>query len=168
MSINRGTDEEDKAHIHNRILPSHKMEWIWVSSSEVDEPRACFTEWSKSEREKQNTVYWRIYMESRKMALMNLFLGKEWRHRCRERACGHRVGDREWNEWTKCHWHIYTTRRKMDSWWEIAVQHREPGLRCLGGKGWGAGREAHEDGDICIIIADSHCVAEIKKNVVKI
>ena len=44
-----------------------------------------------------------IYMESRKMALMNLFLGKEWRHRCRERTCGHRVGDREWNEWTKCH-----------------------------------------------------------------
>ena len=26
---------------------------IWVSSSEVDEPRACYTEWSKSEREKQ-------------------------------------------------------------------------------------------------------------------
>ena len=48
------------------------------------------------------------------------------------------------------------------------MQHREPGLRCLGGKGWGAGREAHEEGDICIIIADSHCVAEIKKNVVKI
>ena len=26
---------------------------IWVSFSEVDEPRACYTEWSKSEREKQ-------------------------------------------------------------------------------------------------------------------
>ena len=25
----------------------------WVSSNEVDEPRACYTEWSKSEREKQ-------------------------------------------------------------------------------------------------------------------
>ena len=43
------------------------------------------------------------------MALMNLFLGKEWRHRCRERACGHRVGDREWNEWTKM-WYIYTKK----------------------------------------------------------
>ena len=30
-----------------------KKEWIWVSSTEVDEPRACYTEWSKSEREKQ-------------------------------------------------------------------------------------------------------------------
>ena len=49
------------------------------------------------------------------------------------------------------------------------MQHRrEPGLRRLGGKGWGAGREAHEAGDICIIIADLCRVAEIKKNVVKI
>ena len=30
-----------------------KRECIWVSSNEVDEPRACYTEWSKSEREKQ-------------------------------------------------------------------------------------------------------------------
>ena len=30
-----------------------KKEWMWVSSSEVDEPRACNTEWIKSEREKQ-------------------------------------------------------------------------------------------------------------------
>ena len=32
---------------------NHKREWIWVRSSEVDEPRASYTEWSKSEREKQ-------------------------------------------------------------------------------------------------------------------
>ena len=31
-------------------------------------------------------------MESRKMVLMNLFAGKEWRHRCREWTCGHREG----------------------------------------------------------------------------
>ena len=30
-----------------------KKEWIWVSYSEVDKPTACYTEWSKSEREKQ-------------------------------------------------------------------------------------------------------------------
>ena len=33
-------------------LLSHKKEHIWVSSSEVDEPRAYYTEWSKSERER--------------------------------------------------------------------------------------------------------------------
>ena len=42
-------------HISNGILLSKKKkkEWMWVSSSEVDEPRACNTEWIKSEREKQ-------------------------------------------------------------------------------------------------------------------
>ena len=30
-----------------------KKECTWVSSNEVEEPRACYTEWSKSEREKQ-------------------------------------------------------------------------------------------------------------------
>ena len=40
-------------HIYNGILLTHKKERICVSCSEVDEPRACYTEWSKSEREKQ-------------------------------------------------------------------------------------------------------------------
>ena len=37
---------------------------IWVSCSEMDEPRACYTEWSKSEREKQisyiNAYIWNL------------------------------------------------------------------------------------------------------------
>ena len=43
MSITRWMDKEDVVHIHNEILLSHKKEWICVSSSEVDEPRACYT-----------------------------------------------------------------------------------------------------------------------------
>ena len=39
------------AHIHNGILLSYKKECIWVSANEVDETGACYTEWSKSERE---------------------------------------------------------------------------------------------------------------------
>ena len=34
-------------------------------------------------------------MESRKMVLMNLFEGNEWRHRCREWICGHSQGWRD-------------------------------------------------------------------------
>ena len=34
-------------------LLSHKNECIWVSSNEVDEPRVYYTEWSRSERERQ-------------------------------------------------------------------------------------------------------------------
>ena len=52
MSINRGMDEEGVMCIYNGVLLSHKKEWIWVSSSEVDEPRAYDTEWIKSESEK--------------------------------------------------------------------------------------------------------------------
>ena len=40
-------------HKHNGILLSYKKECIWASSNEVDEPRAYYTEWSKSERERQ-------------------------------------------------------------------------------------------------------------------
>ena len=40
-------------HIHNGILLSHKKERIWVSAGEADEHRAYYTEWNKSEREKQ-------------------------------------------------------------------------------------------------------------------
>ena len=53
------------------------MEHIWVNSSEVDKPRSCYTEWSKSEREKQisyiNTYIWNLGKE----VLMNLFAGQE-------------------------------------------------------------------------------------------
>ena len=42
----------------------------------MDEPRACYTEWSKSEREKQ--IYQCIYIESIKMGLMSLFAGQQW------------------------------------------------------------------------------------------
>ena len=44
--------KEDVVHIYNGILLSHKREHIWVSPKEVDEPRAYYTEWSKSERQK--------------------------------------------------------------------------------------------------------------------
>ena len=42
-----------KLHIHSGILLIHKKEHVWVHSSEVDESRACYIEWNKSEREKQ-------------------------------------------------------------------------------------------------------------------
>ena len=56
------------------ILLSHKKKHNWVSSNEVYEPRTYYTEWRKSERERQisyiNTYiqnlerwYWRIYLQ---------------------------------------------------------------------------------------------------------
>ena len=67
-------DKEDVVHIYSGLLLSHKKERIWVSSSEVDEPRTSYTEQSKSEREKQISCinaymwnlekwYWRAYLQ---------------------------------------------------------------------------------------------------------
>ena len=57
-------DKEVVVHLYNGLLLGHKQEEIWVSCSEVDEPRASYTEWSKSEREKQisyiNTYIWNL------------------------------------------------------------------------------------------------------------
>ena len=72
MSISRWKDTEVG------ILLSYKNECIWVSSNEVDEPGAYYTEWSKSERERQivyiNTYIWnlerwyqRFHMQGRKV-----------------------------------------------------------------------------------------------------
>ena len=55
MSTDRWVDKEVMVciYIFKGILLSYKKEWIWVCFNEVDEPRASYTEWSKSEREKQ-------------------------------------------------------------------------------------------------------------------
>ena len=37
-------------------------------------------------------------MESRKMVLMNLLAGQQWRHRNREQTCGHSGARRGWDE----------------------------------------------------------------------
>ena len=66
-------DEKVVVHTHNGILAIKTH--IWVSSNELDEPRACYPEWSKSVREKQilyidayiwNLVrwYWWAYLQS--------------------------------------------------------------------------------------------------------
>ena len=50
ISIGRWMDKKAVVHIHNGILLNYKKECIWVSSNEVDEIGAYYTEWSKSER----------------------------------------------------------------------------------------------------------------------
>ena len=44
MSIDGCMDKEDVECIDNGVLLSHEKESIWVSSSEVHEPRVCHTE----------------------------------------------------------------------------------------------------------------------------
>ena len=83
-------DKEAVVHRYNGILLSHKKEHIWVSCSDVDKPRACYTEW-RSQKEKEiwciNAYKWdlenstdepiyREEMETEKMVLWTQW-GKE-------------------------------------------------------------------------------------------
>ena len=71
-------DKEAVGRIHDAIFLSYKKEGIWVSSYEVDKPRAHYTEWINSERERQILyVKYHIYMEPRKKVLMILLAGKK-------------------------------------------------------------------------------------------
>ena len=55
-------DKGAVVQIYHRILLCHKKEHIWLSCNKVNEPVAYYTEWNKSEREKQisciNTHIW--------------------------------------------------------------------------------------------------------------
>ena len=92
MSIYRWMDKEGRIHIHNGILLSYKKERMWLSSNEVDEPRAYYIEWRKTGREK-HVPYINAYM-------WNLESWYWWiRADDGERPCGHgrreRVGPME-------------------------------------------------------------------------
>ena len=69
--------KEVVVQIYNAILLSYKKEHVWVSSNEVDEPRAYYTEWSQSERERHipyihahtwnlERWYWQSYVQGSK------------------------------------------------------------------------------------------------------
>ena len=80
-----------------------------------DEPGACYTEWSKSEREKQ-ILY--TSMGSRKMVLRNLFAKQEYKCRYREWTCGHR-GEGEGGMNGKRSMETCIAMRKIDSQWDL-------------------------------------------------
>ena len=50
-------DKEAVVHIYNGIFNSvEKKECIWVSSNEVDEARAYYTEWSQKEKNEYHVL----------------------------------------------------------------------------------------------------------------
>ena len=53
MSSDGEMDKEDMVHIYSGIFLSHKYEWNRAICRDMNGPRDCDTEWSKSEREKQ-------------------------------------------------------------------------------------------------------------------
>ena len=111
MSIGRWINKEVVIHIHNGILLSYKEEHIWVSSNEVDETGACYTEWSKSERQRQilyiNAYLWNL----EKTVLMILYAGQQKRHKEQNFGLsGRRWG---WDYLREYHLNLYITICKI-------------------------------------------------------
>ena len=52
MSNDKGMDKEDVAQMYNGMLLSHKKEKMCAICRDMNGPRDCHTEGSKSEREK--------------------------------------------------------------------------------------------------------------------
>ena len=61
-NISRWMHKKAVVHIHNGVLLSRKKEYIWISSDEMDETGADYTEWIKPERKTPiqytNTYIW--------------------------------------------------------------------------------------------------------------
>ena len=94
-----------------------------------------------------------MYMESRKMELVNLFAGQQWRNRHKQ-TYGHGGWGGGGEIYGESNMETYITLRKIDSQWEFAVCLRElkQGL-CINLEGWdgeGEGREFQKGGDMCI------------------
>ena len=104
-------------------------------------------------------------MESRKLVLMNLFAGQQWRNRHREQTYGHGERGGEGEIYGENNMENYITICKIDHQWEFAVCLRKlkQGL-CINLEGWdeeGYGREVQEWGDICIPMYFGHLMRRV-------
>ena len=87
-------DKEDVVHIYNRILV---MKWNATESVLIRWMNLESTiQMEVNQKNKYHILMQNV--ESRKMVLMNLFAGKQWRHRHREQICGHSSGRRGWDK----------------------------------------------------------------------
>ena len=75
--------------------------------------------------------------KSRKMALNNLFTGKQWRNKYREQTYGHGERGGEGEMYGKCNMETYITICKIDSQQEFAewLRKLKQGL-CINLEGW--------------------------------
>ena len=148
MSTSRWMDKEAVIHLYNGILLSQKNKCIWVSPNEEDEPRACYTEWNKSEKQISyvSTYIWNV----EKWCWWPYLQG------------GSRDADRGVETWPvgkervgqlrQQHRQIHAAARERDSQWGAAAWHRGLSWRSVTTWEGGAGREA-EGADICILMA---------------
>ena len=86
MSIDRGMDKEDVVRVYNGILLSHKKEQNNTICNNMDGPRYCHTEWSKSEKEISFDI---TYLWNLKKWYRWAYLQNRNSHRCRKQTYGY-------------------------------------------------------------------------------
>ena len=149
MFISRWMNKEVVVHIHNGILISYKMEHIWVSSSEVDDPGAYYTEWSKSEKERE-ILYIITYTWNLERWYQRSYMQGSKGDRCKEQLLGLSGRRRGWDDLREYHWNMYITIIKIDDHSKFHAWSRVPKAGALGqprGRGWGGrGEEGSEWG----------------------
>ena len=154
-------NKEVVVHIQNGILLSHKKEYIWVSSNEVGEPRAYYTEWSQSEREKHilyiNAYRWNLEKWYSWAYLQGRNTDTDIEDRLVD-TVGEGGDGTNWESSTKTYTLPYVKQTASGN----LLYNRESFnlVRHSNLEGWNravGGREVPEEGDICILIAESCC-----------
>ena len=133
MCTEGGMDKEVVVHLYKGILTNPTKKRIWVTWAEMDEPTACYVEWSKSQSENQ-IWYLNVYMgwNPEKWHCLTYFQGRN-RGIDGEHVCGHNRGGEGKLNWENSIETQYITMCKIltDSWWKDAVWHRKLTLCCL-------------------------------------
>ena len=103
-----------------------KKEQNWVICRDVDGPRDCHTEWSKSEREKQisyiNAYIWNVEKWCRGTCLQGRNRDTDVvNKRMNTKGVKQGLGGGGWDELGDWDWRIYISMYKIDNKWEPAV-----------------------------------------------
>ena len=139
MSISKWMDKKAVVHIHNGVLLNLLKEFIWISSDEMDDTGADYTEWSKAER-KTPIQHTNTHIEFRKMVMITLYERQQKRHRCIEQSFGLCGRGRGWDDLGEWHWNMYDIIYEMNCQSRFDAGYRMLGAGALGwprGMVWG-------------------------------
>ena len=79
-------------YIYNGILLSHKKEWNFAICNNMDGLGEHYAKWNKSDR-KTNTIWYHLYVESKKYNKLVNITKKKQTHRYREQTSSYQWGE---------------------------------------------------------------------------
>ena len=105
---------------------------MWISSNEVDDTRAYYTEWSKPERKTPiqytNAYIWNFI----RWLMMALYVRQQKGHRCIEQFFGLCGRGRWWDDLEEWRWNLYIIIYEMNCWSRFDAWYRMLGAGALG------------------------------------